>query len=69
GRYYGKLYGDNLSVVDMMRERLTNEHGQYTFDRTWYTKPGEVLKEKVLFGMDTVDEDIRRHNASSGQLM
>ena len=53
----------------MMRERLTNEHGQYTFDRTWYTKPGEVLKEKVLFGMDTVDEDIRRHNASSGQLM
>ena len=69
GRYYGKLYGDNLSVVDMMRERLTNEHGQYTFDRTWYTKPGEVLREKVLFGMDTVDEDIRRHNASSGQLM
>ena len=69
GRYYGKLYGDNLSVVDMMRERLTNEHGQYTFDRTWYTKPGEALKEKVLFGMDTVDEDIRRHNASSGQLM
>ncbi|MBO5590564.1 MAG: hypothetical protein J5923_04925 [Acidaminococcaceae bacterium] len=69
GRYYGKLYGDNLSVVDMMRERLTNEHGQYTFDRTWYTKPGEILKEKVLFGMDTVDEDIRRHNASSGQLM
>ena len=69
GRYYGKLYGDNLSVVDMMRERLTNEHGQYTFDRTWYTKPGEVLKEKVLFGMDTVDEDIRQHNASSGQLM
>ena len=69
GRYYGKLYGDNLSVVDMMRERLTNEHGQYTFDRTWYTKPGEALKEKVLFGMDTVDEDIRQHNASSGQLM
>lgn len=69
GRYYDKLYGDNLSVVDMMRERLTNEHGQYTFDRTWYTKPGEVLKEKVLFGMDAVDTDIRKHNASNRELL
>ena len=69
GRYYGKLYGDNLSVVDMMRERLTHLHGQFTFDGTLLTKRGEFLREKVLFGMDTVDEDIRRHDASSGQLM
>ncbi|MBR6817327.1 MAG: hypothetical protein IKM86_01845, partial [Acidaminococcaceae bacterium] len=69
GRYYGKLYGDNLSVVDMMRERLTNEHGQYTFDRTWFTKPSEALREKVLFGMEAVDADIRKHNASDGELL
>ena len=69
GRYYDKLYGDNLSVVDMMRERLTNEHGQYTFDRTWFTKPGEALREKVLFGLDAVDTDIRKHNASNGELL
>ena len=69
GRHYGKLYGDNLSVVDMMRERLTNEHGQYTFDRTWFTKPGEVLREKMLFGIESVDDDIRKHNASAGQLL
>ena len=69
GRYYDKLYGDNLSVVDMMRERLTNEHGQYTFDRTWFTKPGEALLEKVLFGMEVVDIDIRKHNASNGELL
>ena len=69
GRHYGKLYGDNLSVVDMMRERLTNEHGQYTFDRTWFTKPGEALREKMLFGIESVDDDIRKHNASAGQLL
>ncbi|MBP3264529.1 MAG: hypothetical protein J6L94_04225, partial [Acidaminococcaceae bacterium] len=69
GKYYGKLYGDNLSVVDMMRERLTHEHGQYTFDPTWFTKPGEALREKVLFGMESVDTDIRRHNASDGEVM
>ena len=69
GRHYGKLYGDNLSVVDMMRERLTNEHGQYTFDRTWFTKPSEALREKVLFGMEAVDADIRKHNASDGELL
>ncbi|MBO5590275.1 MAG: hypothetical protein J5923_03405, partial [Acidaminococcaceae bacterium] len=68
GRNYGKLYGDNLSVVDMMRERVTHEHGQYTFDRTWFTKPGEALREKMLFGMDTVDTGIRRHNASDEDL-
>jgi hypothetical protein len=53
----------------MMRERLTNEHGQYTFDRTWFTKPGEALREKVLFGLDAVDTDIRKHNASNGELL
>ena len=68
GRNYGKLYGDNLSVVDMMRERLTHEHGQYTFDSTWFTKPGEALREQMLFGMDSVDAGIRRHNASDEEL-
>ena len=69
GKYYGKLYGDNLSVVDMMRERVTNEHGQFTFNSTWLTKPGEVLREKMLFGVDTVGVNIWQQNASNGELM
>ena len=69
GRHYGKLYGDNLSVVDMMRERLTNEHGQYTFDRTWFTKPGEALREKVLFGLDAVDTGILQQTASDAEIV
>ena len=69
GRYYDKLYGDNLSVVDMMRERLTNEHGQYTFDRTWFTKPGEALREKVLFGLDAVDTGILQQTASDAEIV
>ena len=69
GRYYDKLYGDNLSVVDMMRERLTHLHGQFTFDSTLLTKRGEFLREKVLFGMDAVDTDIRKHNASNRELL
>ena len=68
GRYYDKLYGDNLSVVDMMRERLTHEHGQYTFDSTWLTKPGEDLRKKMLFGMETMNDNIRQHNASNAEL-
>ena len=69
GRYYGRLYGDNFSVVDMMRERLTNEHGQYTFDRTWFTKPGQALREKMLFGVDTVDAGIRQQTASDAEIV
>ena len=69
GRYYDKLYGDNLSVVDMKREWLTFLHGQFAFDSTQLTKPGETLRDKVLFGMEAVDADIRRHNASAGELL
>jgi hypothetical protein len=68
GKYYGKLYGDNLSVVDMMRERLTHLHGQFTFNSMLLTKRGEALREKVLFGMDAVDAEIRQHNASYEEL-
>ena len=69
GRYYDKLYGDNLSVVDMKREWLTFLHGQFAFDSTQLTKPGETLRDKVLFGIESVDDDIRKHNASAGQLL
>ena len=69
GRYYDKLYGDNLSVVDMMRERLTHLHGRFAFDSALLTKRGEFLREKVLFGLDAVDTDIRKHNASNGELL
>ena len=65
-RYYGKLYGDNLSVTDMKREWLTFLHGQFAFDSTQLTKPGETLRDKVLFGMEAVDADIRSHNAKRG---
>ena len=68
GRYYGKLYGDNLSVVDMMRERLTHLHGQFAFNSMQLTQPGEALRKKMLFGMDSVDADIRQHNASYQEL-
>ena len=68
-RYYGKLYGDNLSVTDMKREWLTFLHGQFTFDSTLLTNPRETLREKVLFGIESVDDDIRKHNASAGQLL
>ncbi len=69
GRYYGKLYGDNLSVVDMMRERVTHEHGQYTFDSTLLTRPGEVLRDKMLFGVDSVGVIIHQQNASNAELV
>ena len=69
GRHYGKLYGDNLSVVDMKREWLTFLHGQFAFDSTQLTSPGQVLREKMLFGIESVDDDIRKHNASAGQLL
>ena len=68
GRHYGKLYGDNLSVVDMMRERLTHEHGQYTFDSRLLTEPGKALQEQMLFGMESVEAEIRTHNASDEDL-
>ena len=69
GRYYGKLYGDNLSVVDMMRERLTHLHGRFAFDSTLLTKRGEFLREKVLFGMDAVDTGIRQQTASDAEIV
>ena len=52
----------------MMRERLTHLHGQFAFDSTLLTKRGEFLREKVLFGMDAVDAEIRKHNASYEEL-
>jgi hypothetical protein len=69
GRHYGKLYGDNLSVVDMMRERVTHEHGQYTFDSTLLTKPGQALREKILFGMDSTDVIIQKQTASDDEII
>ena len=52
GRNYGKLYGDNLSVVDMMRERLTKEHGRFTFDSALLTERGTVLQDQTFFEME-----------------
>ena len=69
GRNYGKLYGDNLSVVDMMRERVTHEHGQYTFDSTLLTKPGEALREKMLFGVESTDALMQQQTASDAEIM
>ena len=68
-RYYGKLYGDNLSVVDMKREWLTNTHGQFTFDSTLLTEPGRLLREPVFFGVESMDVIIRRQNASDAEIV
>ena len=67
-RNYGKLYGDNLSVVDMMRERLTNAHGKYTFDSRLLTEPGSTLRE-VFFDMEPVATDIQQQGANTEDIV
>ncbi|WP_028130604.1 hypothetical protein [Selenomonas sp. AE3005] len=61
GRYYTKLYGDNLSVVDMMRERDTNVHGKFTFDGTWLTRRVNAMKQMSI-DMDAVNADFLQKN-------
>ena len=68
-RNYGKLYGDNLSVVDMMRERVSNVHGKFTFDSTLLTEPGKALKEQVFFDMETAEADFRQKSASDEKIV
>jgi hypothetical protein len=68
GRHYGKLYGDNLSVVDMMRERLTNAHGKYTFDSKLLTEPGSTMRE-VFFDMEPVATDIQQQGANTEDIV
>ena len=68
-RNYGKLYGDNLSVVDMMRERVTNRHGQYTFDSALLTEPGRLLRESRLFGLESTEVVIQQQNAPSEEIV
>ena len=68
-RYYDKLYGDNLSVVDMMRERVTHAHGQYTFDSALFTEPGRLMREPAFFGMESTDIVIRQQNASDAEIV
>ena len=61
-RYYTKLYGDNLSVVDMMRDRVSHERGQYTFDSALLTEP-------VFFGVESADVIIQQQNASDAEIV
>ena len=68
-RNYTKLYGDNLSVVDMMRERVTNAHGQYTFDSKPLTEPGRLMREPVFFGMESTNVVIRQQNALDAEIV
>ncbi len=56
-RNYSKLFGDNLSVVDMMRERVTSKHGEYTFDITPTLATGEALKQDVVIEADFAQDD------------
>ena len=49
GMNLSKLYGDNLSVLDMMNEQETGWHGVFTFDRRMFTEPGKRLREQVIF--------------------
>ncbi len=68
-RYYNKLYGDNLSVVDMMRDRVSHERGKYTFDSAALTEPGRLLREPVFFGMESTDVIIREQSASDAEIV
>ncbi|MBO6235905.1 MAG: hypothetical protein J6N22_04200, partial [Schwartzia sp.] len=68
-RYYTKLYGDNLSVVDMMRDRVTHERGEYTFDSKTLTEPGRLVREPVFFGMESTDVIIRQQNAPDAEIV
>ena len=65
-RNYGKLYGDNLSVVDMMRERVTNVHGSFTFDSNLLTEPGNHLRGVV--NADSVQTDFQHKIASDQEI-
>ena len=67
-RNYSKLYGDNLSVVDMMRERETKRHGWYTFDSTLLTTPGQILRSKAFFDMEPVQISIQQKNAADTEI-
>jgi len=69
GRNYRKLYGDNLSVVDMMRERVSNTHGRFTFDSAWLTEPGRALREQVFFDLTPLEADLRQKSASSDEIV
>ncbi len=69
GRNYGKLFGDNLSVVDMMRERVSNTHGKFTFDSVLLTEPGKALKEQVFFDMEPAATDFRQKSASDEKIV
>ncbi|SDO87442.1 leukotoxin LktA like protein [Selenomonas ruminantium] len=68
GRNYGKLYGDNLSVVDMMRERVTNLHGRFTFDSTLLTEPGKAMRG-VFFDMAPVQADFQQKKATDEEIV
>ena len=69
GKYYYKLTGDNLSVVDMMRDRVTHERGEYTFDSTQLTEPGRILREPMFFGVESTDVIIRQESASDEEIV
>ncbi|MBR1885296.1 MAG: hypothetical protein IJ812_02700, partial [Schwartzia sp.] len=66
---YGKLYGDNLSVVDMMRDRVSHERGKYTFDSALLTEPGRLMREPVFFGVESTDVIIQQQNASDAEIV
>lgn len=68
-RNYGKLFGDNLSVVDMMRERITNPHGKFTFDSTRLTEPGKALREGPVLDIAPVRDAIGRQNAGKDEII
>ena len=68
GKNLTKLYGDNLSVVDMMRERVTNTHGNFTFDSKLLTEPGSTLREQVFFEMEPAAA-IRQQQAGYGEIL
>lgn len=54
----------------MMRERVTNTHGKFTFESAWLTEPGSVLqKQAYYFDMEPVEVAMRQQNADYGGIV
>ena len=51
-----------------MRERLTKEHGTFTFDSGWLAESGKVM-QKVFFDMTSVNADFQQQSASEKEIV
>ena len=55
--------------IIMMRERLTSEHGKFTFDSSLLTEPGRALRQPVFFDLEAVDSALRQQGAAAEEIV